>query len=55
MLMRNRPTGNVEPSERDEALARIIALAAETIGLQMVDRRTALPREIFSFRKAEMP
>ena len=51
-LVRNHPNGDIGPSERDEALARIIALAVETIGLWMFDRQIALPREIFSCEKA---
>ena len=52
VLAHNHPNRNVEPSEHDKVLTRAIALAAETIGLRVVDHLIVSPEEIFSFRKA---
>ena len=52
VLAHNHPNGNVEPSEHDKVLTRAIVLAAETIGLRVVDHLIVSPEETFSFRKA---
>ena len=52
VLAHNHPSGNVEPSEHDRVLTRAIVLAAETIGLRVVDHLIVSPDRTFSFRKA---
>ena len=52
VLAHNHPNGNVAPSEHDKVLTRAIVLAAETIGLRVVDHLIVSPEETFSFRKA---
>lgn len=52
VLAHNHPNGNVQPSERDKLLTRAIALAAETVGVRVVDHLIVSPNESFSFRKA---
>ncbi len=51
VLAHNHPNGNVEPSEHDKVLTRAIVLAAETIGLRVVDHLIVSPQETFSFRQ----
>ena len=52
VLAHNHPNGNVQPSEHDKVLTRAIVLAAETIGLRVVDYLIVSPEDVFSFRKA---
>ena len=52
VLAHNHPNGNVQPSEHDKAVTRAIVLAAETIGLRVVDHLIVSPEETFSFRQA---
>lgn len=52
VLAHNHPNGNVQPSEQDKLLTRAIALAAETVGVKVVDHLIVSPNESFSFRKA---
>ena len=52
VLAHNHPNGNVQPSEHDKLLTRAIVLAAETIGLRVVDHLVVSPQETFSFRQA---
>ena len=52
VLAHNHPNGNVAPSGHDKVLTRAIVLAAETIGLRVVDHLIVSPDEVFSFRKA---
>ena len=52
VLAHNHPNGNVQPSEHDKVLTRAIVLAAETIGLRVVDHLIVSPEETFSFRQA---
>ena len=52
VLAHNHPNGNVQPSEQDKLLTRSIVLAAETIGLRVVDHLVVSPDETFSFKQA---
>ena len=52
VLAHNHPNGNVQPSEHDKVLTRAIVLAAETVGLRVVDHLIVSPEETFSFRQA---
>ena len=52
VLAHNHPSGNVAPSEHDKVITRAIVLAAETIGLRVVDHLIVSREETFSFRKA---
>ena len=52
VLAHNHPNGNVQPSEHDKLLTRAIALAAETVGVKVVDHLIVSQNESFSFRKA---
>ncbi len=51
VLAHNHPNGNVQPSEQDKLLTRSIVLAAETIGLRVVDHLVVSPDETFSFKQ----
>ena len=52
VLAHNHPNGNVQPSEHDKLLTRAIVLAAETIGLRVVDHLVVSSDETFSFKQA---
>ena len=52
VLAHNHPNGNVQPSEQDKLITRAIVLAAETIGLRVVDHLVVSAQETFSFRQA---
>jgi DNA repair protein RadC len=52
VLAHNHPNGNVQPSEQDKLLTRAVALAAETVGVRIVDHVIASANEVFSFRKS---
>ena len=52
VLAHNHPNGNVQPSEQDKLLTRAIVMAAETIGMRVVDHLVVSPDETFSFRQA---
>lgn len=52
VLAHNHPNGNVTPSEQDKLLTRAIVLAAETVGVKIVDHLIISANESFSFRKA---
>ena len=51
VLAHNHPNGNVQPSEQDKLITRAIVLAAETIGLRVVDHLVVSAEETFSFRQ----
>ena len=52
VLAHSHPNGNVQPSEQDKLLTRSIVLAAETIGLRVVDHLVVSSDETFSFKQA---
>ena len=52
VLAHNHPGGKLEPSEHDKLVTRAIVLAAETIGLRVVDHLIVSPDDAFSFRNA---
>ncbi len=51
VLAHNHPNGHVTPSEQDKVLTRAIVLAAETVGMKIVDHLIVSASETFSFRK----
>jgi len=52
VIAHNHPNGQVTPSEQDKVLTRSILLAAETVGVKIVDHLIVSANESFSFRKA---
>ncbi|RMH21182.1 MAG: DNA repair protein RadC [Acidobacteria bacterium] len=52
VLAHNHPNGHVQPSEQDKVLTRALVLAAETVGVKIVDHLIVSASESFSFRKA---
>ena len=52
VLAHNHPSGRLDPSEHDKLVTRAIVLAAETIGLRVVDHLIVSPDDVFSFRTA---
>jgi DNA repair protein RadC len=52
VLAHNHPNGTVTPSEHDKLLTRAIVLAAETVGVRVVDHLIVSAEESFSLRKA---
>lgn len=52
VLAHNHPNGRTEPSEHDKTLTRAIFLAAEAIGLKVLDHLIVSADEVFSFRRA---
>ena len=52
VLAHNHPNGHVQPSEQDKVLTRAIVLAAETVGVKIVDHLIVSASESFSFRQA---
>ncbi len=52
ILAHNHPSGELEPSDSDKALTRALVLAAETVGLGILDHLIVSPDDAFSFRRA---
>lgn len=52
VLAHNHPDGRVQPSEQDKTLTRAIVLAAEAVGLKVLDHLIVSVDEVFSFRRA---
>jgi len=52
VLAHNHPNGHVKPSEQDKVLTRAIVLAAEAVGIKIVDHLIVSASESFSFRQA---
>lgn len=52
VLAHNHPNGHAAPSEQDKLLTRAVVLAAETVGVKIVDHLIVTASESFSFRKA---
>lgn len=52
VLAHNHPNGIINPSEQDKLLTRAIVLAAETVGIRVVDHIIVSVDDFFSFRKA---
>ncbi|MDW8352841.1 MAG: DNA repair protein RadC, partial [Anaerolineae bacterium] len=52
VLAHNHPNGRALPSEQDKTLTRAVVLAAETVGLKVVDHLIVTADDAFSFRKA---
>ena len=52
VLAHNHPNGDVTQSEHDKVLTRAIVLAAETVGVKIIDHLIVSADETFSFRKA---
>ena len=52
VLAHNHPNGVVLPTDHDKTLTRAIVLAAETVGVRVLDHLIVSARESFSFRKA---
>ncbi len=52
VLAHNHPNASVIPSEQDKILTRAIVLAAETVGIKIIDHLIVSAAEMFSFRKA---
>lgn len=51
VLAHNHPNGRIQPSEQDRLLTRALVLAAETVGLRIVDHLIVSTDAAFSFRK----
>lgn len=51
ILAHNHPNGAVSPSEQDKVLTRAIVLAAEAVGVRVVDHIIVSANDSFSFRK----
>jgi DNA repair protein RadC len=47
----NHPNGNVQPSDQDKTLTRALVLAANTLGLKVLDHLIVSHDSVFSFRK----
>lgn len=52
VLAHNHPNGVATPTEQDKVLTRAIILAAETIGVRVIDHLIVSSDQVFSFRKA---
>ena len=52
VLAHNHPNGRLQPSEHDKLITRAVVLAAETIGLRVVDHLIVAAQNTFSFRHA---
>lgn len=52
VLAHNHPNGRVIPSDQDKVLTRAVVLAAETVGVKIVDHLIVSAGESFSFRTA---
>jgi DNA repair protein RadC len=52
VLAHNHTNGNVEPSEQDKALTRMIALAGEALQVRILDHVIVSADDVFSFRRA---
>jgi DNA repair protein RadC len=47
----NHPNGNVRPSDQDKTLTRALILAANTLGIKVLDHLIVSHDSVFSFRK----
>lgn len=52
VLAHNHPNGTIAPSEHDKLLTRAIVLAAETVGVRVIDHLIVSADASFSFREA---
>lgn len=52
VLAHNHPNGSVQPSDEDKLLTRAIVLAAESVGVKIVDHLIVSSSDSFSFRKS---
>lgn len=52
VLAHNHPSGQVAPSEHDKLLTRALVLAAQTLGLVILDHLVVTVDSTFSFRQA---
>jgi DNA repair protein RadC len=52
VLAHNHTNGNVQPSEQDKALTRMIVLAGEALQVRVLDHLIVSADEVFSFRRA---
>ena len=52
VLAHNHPNGRLQPSEHDKLITRAIVLAAQAIGLRVVDHLIVAAQDTFSFRQA---
>lgn len=52
VLAHNHPNGAVAPTEQDKALTRGLVLAAETVGVRVLDHLVVSADAVFSFREA---
>ena len=52
VLAHNHTNGNVEPSEQDKALTRMIVLAGEALQVRILDHVIVSADDVFSFRRA---
>lgn len=52
VVAHNHPNGDVNPSEDDKLLTRVLVLAAETVHLKILDHVIVSPDESFSFKQA---
>lgn len=54
VLAHNHPNDRVLPSEQDKVLTRALVLAAETVGLKIIDHLIVSVSETFSFREHQL-
>ena len=54
VLAHNHPNGGATLSEQDKILTPVIVLAAETVGMKIVDHLIVTSSDAFSFRKADL-
>ena len=52
VLAHNHTNGNVEPSEQDKALTRLLVLAGEALQVRILDHVIVSADNVFSFRRA---
>lgn len=51
VLAHNHPNGVVVPSQQDEVLTRAIVLAADSVGIRVIDHMIVSTDQVFSFRE----
>ncbi len=52
VLAHNHPNGTATPSDHDKTVTRAVVLAADTVGVRVVDHLIISQEEAFSFRRA---
>jgi len=54
VVAHNHPTGDTTPSDHDKRLTRVLQLAGQPLGIQVIDHIIVAAKTTFSFRRAKL-